>query len=70
MKTVEVVVTAKGWYVTRRYGGQNKGAEFFSFVAKNLDQYKKKSDRQAAIQKAYNDAVMAKDNFIKAWMGK
>jgi hypothetical protein len=29
MKTAEIVKTAKGFYVTLRYGGQNKGREFF-----------------------------------------
>lgn len=37
MKTVDMVKTAKGYYVTRRYCGQNKGAEFF----------KKKKDAEA-----------------------
>lgn len=31
MKTVEIVTMPKGWHVTRRYCGQNKGAEFFPF---------------------------------------
>lgn len=29
MKTVEIVKTANGIYVTRRYCGMNKGREFF-----------------------------------------
>lgn len=29
MKTAEIVKTAKGFYVTLRYGGMNKGREFF-----------------------------------------
>lgn len=29
MKTVEIVKTATGTYVTRRYCGQNKGRAFF-----------------------------------------
>jgi len=29
MKTAEIVKTAKGFYVTRRYCGMNKGREFF-----------------------------------------
>lgn len=29
MKTAEIVKTAKGFYVTLRYGGQNKGREYF-----------------------------------------
>ena len=30
MKTAEIVKTAKGFYVTLRYGGQNRGREFFA----------------------------------------
>ena len=29
MKTAEIVRTTKGFYVTLRYGGQNKGREYF-----------------------------------------
>jgi hypothetical protein len=54
MKTVEVVVTEKGWYVTRRYAGMNNGAQFFPFG-------KKKSDRKAAER--------AKDEYVSAWIG-
>ena len=55
MKTVEVVITDKGWYVTRRYCGQNKGREFFPFGTK-------KKERKAA--------ETAKDAFIQAWIGE
>ena len=55
MKTVDVVITAKGWYVTRRYSGMNKGAQFFPFGTK-------KKERKAA------DA--AKDAYIKEWVGE
>jgi hypothetical protein len=55
MKTVDVVKMPKGWYVTRRWGGMNKGAEFFPFGTK-------KKERKAA------DA--AKDAYIKEWMGE
>ena len=30
MKTAEIIKTAKGFYVTLRYGGQNRGREFFA----------------------------------------
>ena len=30
MKTADIVKTSKGFYVTLRYGGQNKGREFFA----------------------------------------
>lgn len=52
MKTSEIVKTAKGYYVTRRYCGQNKGMEFFPF--------KKKGDRK------YNGETAAK-KFAEDW---
>ena len=55
MKTVDVVKMDKGYYVTKRYCGQNKGAQFFSFG-------KTKKDRKAA--------EMAKDAFVKEWVGE
>ena len=55
MKTVDVVVTAKGWYVTRRYCGQNKGREFFPYG-------EKKKERKAA--------EAAKDAYVKEWVGE
>ena len=33
MKTVEIVNTAKGCYVTRRYCGMNQGREYFTKIA-------------------------------------
>ena len=41
MKTVDVVKMDKGWYVTRRWCGMNKGAEFIPFGTK-------KKERKAA----------------------
>ena len=55
MKTVDVVKMDKGWYVTRRYCGMNKGTAFFPFGTK-------KKERKAADE--------AKDNFVKEWMGE
>ena len=55
MKTVDIVTMPKGYYVTRRYCGQNKGAEFFPFGTK-------KKERKAAEQ--------AKEKYIKDWMGE
>ena len=55
MRTVDVVITEKGWYVTRRYCGQNKGAEFFPYGAK-------KKERKAAEE--------AKNLFVKNWIGE
>lgn len=54
MKTVEVVVTEKGWYVTRRYAGMNNGAKFFPFGTK-------KKEKKAAEQ--------AKDEYVHEWIG-
>lgn len=55
MKTVDVVTTAKGYYVTRRYCGQNKGMEFFPFGTK-------KKERKAA--------EAAKDKYVAEWVGE
>lgn len=55
MKTVDIVTTAKGWYVTRRYCGMNKGAQFFAFGTK-------KKERKAADE--------AKDKYVKEWVGE
>ena len=46
MKTAEIVKTAKGFYVTLRYGGQNKGREFFPI--KTSEKKKKKRARKFA----------------------
>jgi hypothetical protein len=55
MKTVDVVMMTKGWHVTRRYCGQNKGSQFFPFGTK-------KKERKAADE--------AKDRYVKEWMGE
>lgn len=55
MKTVDVVVMNKGWYVTRRWAGMNSGSQFFPFGTK-------KKDRTAAEK--------AKEKYIKEWMGE
>ena len=55
MKTVDVVKMSKGWYVTRRWSGMNKGAQFFPFGGTKKE------------QKA-NEA--AKEKFIKEWIGE
>lgn len=61
MKTVEIVKTANGTYVTRRYCGQNKGREFFYSVA------------PASVKKGKRDFVKAqteaKDKYISEWVG-
>lgn len=45
MKTVDVVKMAHGWYVTRRYSGMNKGAEFFPFDTGKSKKNEKKKDK-------------------------
>ncbi len=63
MKTIDIVTTAKGWYVTRRYCGMNKGTQFFFSVAPaNM---KKKDAKQFL-----DNAIAAKENYIKNWMGE
>jgi hypothetical protein len=63
MKTVEIVTTAKGCFVTRRYCGQNKGREFFPSVAPMG--MKKKEAKQFLI-----DTNQAKERYINEWTGE
>ncbi len=46
MKTVEIVKTAKGFYVTLRYCGQNKGREFFP-IKSSVDAAEKRAKKYA-----------------------
>lgn len=46
MKTAEIVKTAKGFYVTLRYGGQNRGREFFA-IKTSVDAAEKRAKRFA-----------------------
>lgn len=62
MKTVDVVATANGWYVTRRYCGQNKGMEFFST--------KPAGPGKKAAKEARAMAERARDEYIQIWVGK
>ena len=55
MKTVDVVKMAHGYYVTRRWSGMNKGAEFFPF---------------GKTKKEHKAAEVAKDKFVKEWVGE
>ena len=68
-KTVEIVKTAIGWHVTRRYCGRSIATQFFSTVAKDLDKKKTESAREKAIKKASEDAVKAKNDYVQAWVG-
>lgn len=55
MKTVDVVKMAHGYYVTRRYSGMNKGAEFFPNGKNKTEQ--KKIDK-------------AREQYVKEWVGE
>ena len=46
MKTAEIVKTAKGFYVTLRYGGQNRGREFF-VIKTSVDAAEKRAKKFA-----------------------
>lgn len=53
MKTVDVVIRNKGWYVTRRYCGMNQGNKFFPYGTK---------------KKERKNAEAAKNAYIKEWI--
>lgn len=59
MKTVEIVKTAKGEFITRRYCGQNKGREFFYSVAPDSVKTKKREFLKTEQEK--------KEKYIKDW---
>lgn len=64
MKTVEIVKTANGTYVTRRYCGQNKGRAFFYSI------------KPASIKTDLTKPQFIKDQkekmaqYIKEWTGE
>ena len=62
MKTVDIVKMSKGWHVTLRYCGMNKGAAFFPTIAPI-------GMKKTEAKKFLSDAEKAKENFIKNWMG-
>ena len=63
MKTVEIVKTTIGTYVTRRYGGQNKGRAFFYSIkpttVKNMTKTEYIKDQKEKM-----------NNYIKEWTGE
>lgn len=63
-KTVEIVKTAKGWHVTRRYCGRTIATEFFSTVVPASK--KKKSE----IKKFLEEVETRKSAYISAWTGE
>lgn len=63
MKTVEIVKTSTGTYVTRRYGGQNKGRAFFySIKPASVKDMKKKE--------FIDDQNAKMEQYIKEWTGE
>lgn len=62
MKTIEIVNTINGCFVTRRYYGMNKGRQFFTNVAPDS---MKKREAKAFLAKVAQD----KDEYIRAWVG-
>ena len=64
MKTVEIVKTANGTYVTRRYCGQNKDRAFFYSI------------KPASVKTTLTKPQFIKDQknkmeeYIKAWVGE
>lgn len=64
MKTVEIVKTEKGCFVTRRYYGQNKGREFFYSIVPHP--MKTKKEEKDFLKKN----AEAKEKFIKEWTGE
>lgn len=61
MKTVEIVKTSKGCFVTRHYFGQNKGREFFTSVAP-ADMKKKEA------KEFLKKVAEAKEKYINSWV--
>lgn len=63
MKTVEIVNTTKGCYVTRRYCGMNQGREYFTKIAPaNLGKIKPKD--------FLKEVEQHKQKYIKEWIGE
>lgn len=63
MKTVEIVKTAIGTYVTRRYCGQNKGRAFFYSI-------KPTSVKNMTKKEFIKDQNTKMDTYIKEWTGE
>lgn len=63
MKTVEIVKTATGTYVTRRYCGQNKGRAFFYSI-------KPTSVKGMTKKEFIKDQNAKMGAYIKEWTGE
>lgn len=61
MKTVEIVKTEKGCFITRRCYGRNHGREFFTSIAP-IDM--KKKEAKEFLQKV----AEAKEKYINDWV--
>lgn len=59
-KTVEIVKTAKGWHVTRRYCGRTVASAFFAITPEK--QTKK------ALKEATEKAEAARDAYVQEWV--
>lgn len=62
MRTVEIVKTAKGWHVTRRYCGRTMETAFFSTEPAGPG--------KKAAKEAQDTAAQDRDEYVRAWMGK
>ena len=63
-KTVEIVKTARGWHVTRRYCGRTIATEFFSTVIPENIQGKKNK-----IKGFLEEVEQKKNSYVTAWVG-
>lgn len=63
MKTVEIVNTAKGIYVTRRYCGMNQGRQYFTLIAPP-------DMGPRAAKKFLKEVAEAKEKYIREWIGE
>ena len=64
MRTVEVVKTARGWHVTRRYCGRTMATQFFSTVVPEGMKGKKK------IAAFLSGVEAQKDAYVTEWTGE
>ena len=63
MKTVEIVNTTSGCFVTRRYCGMNKGRQFFTKIAPAGMSIRK-------AKKYLEEVEQAKTHYINEWVGE
>ena len=63
-KTVEIVKTARGWHVTRRYCGRTIAPAFFSTIVPENIQGKK-----TKIKTFLAEVEQKKNNYVTEWTG-